>query len=1443
MFPSGSATICDPEQLEDLGRSASSEWLQSSTYSEKVDSFRVPANDSSKIPYTSKTSRSKRERRTVSHRAASELPINSPNLNRKAVFLEDISGLKLEDAYRIDRSSNREIYTFGSIYEKHVARFKSRPRTPIVGFKNLRLCDLFDSALESSHKRVKRSRYFSKHSRSVLTKPAQLVPVDTSVSKETEDLLHLMPDFTDLPIVPNQCTTNSTMTLCESLNRRVYDKPNDLRSWMELIDLQAKEAAFLHVKETTVSSSDPSFVWMSVNSSDRLLVLRKQLAMAERALTANPGCIHLKILTLRIAELAAELECRGASNPDSSGGELFQPERIGRDWAQLAFTYPQMVSVWRGYIAHLMGKYAIPLSATQTIGNGLFARIDGIYKRALSTLSGIISGRILSHRPQPDTAEQAVDLLTDYCHWLVQAGHAERALALWQAVIEFNCFRPSDLIHTPTDQCLLEMELYWSSGAARFGQPGAEHWCGWYRLHRNSQSGERHRSKDGKQNKKVKRPPSCVYLLEEVSTDSTTDQLQSKWMEIADKLKSISSTCEDALIQCSTDALLGDAQQKLDQEVVPSVLSSAVPTDQWVRRGAVRSLTGNASIGKSRTLLYRRGQAWVGLERAREAVGWLPSDTLTTSDDVDDEDPERLVLFDDIKPCLLELLNLQDNKTVTGGWGDNRPYAVTLQQRLLLQCLEFLGAYEPSVAATYQLPADLRVVHDLALVGPIQRQNLSPLLNQHSSYGLSDRIGIKDKFGHLAGGHHDIWVKARRCFLDTALNEVCHIPEWNQETRTRWLATVGRLRFQVALDRLLEVIQSHDNISVKTIIASWRYCGRSIMAQSHNQQDLHLWKAYATGFWYAALTLSTPATNMNEIEPIVTESRRIFDTTLTTYPIPDELSYPAADTLGPLVDHYQLTFAPRLKLIQQYIDLELGVFPGAGGRPIYLGRESYALQLLIYAAIGGTYSPPSEQTLLRPSTLVRSSHAYGKRMESIWQILAAMPEDSRMNMTLHGPLLNSLTALTPTLAYLSFMFDLLTTDQQTLSNSLPSLMSVLHRIDRLRAALIRTRPTDSRWSEDPNSNDLFTVRHRVCARQFITLVIGGLSAFSALRQRNRRALLQELFSRLTVDCAQTKYNHLPLDIPFPTQLTYLLPPRVALEKSVSILFYIKSFSTDIFTPLSLLPLSLDNASSCHGLLSPMFLTQLTRQMNQFCQQVAELAAESSMEQITVGFRGGTSQAITATRNWDPIGTNVTMFCGPQLDMYVGCLPVTLDLILLSLELERWTSLLAGTSVEDRSSSAPACAADSVNSQRVRNAFERAVRVSPFVAPILNEHGGIRHISLVSCTPSFWAAHLRLVVWRAYMAFGWMSCWPAQITRTANQLPTSLDPRQRRQAVKAVFYRAIEDLPWAKVLYTDLVRYCPEDVEEVVDLLSERELRLRTPLEELDLLLSARPVAE
>nr|XP_037275107.1 nuclear exosome regulator NRDE2-like [Rhipicephalus microplus] len=58
----------------------------------------------------------------------------------------------------------------------------------------------------------------------------------------------------------------------------------------------------------------------------------------------------------------------------------------------------------------------------------------------------------------------------------------------------------------------------------------------------------------------------------------------------------------------------------------------------------------------------------------------------------------------------------------------------------------------------------------------------------------------------------------------------------------------------------------------------------------------------------------------------------------------------------------------------------------------------------------------------------------------------------------------------------------------------------------------------------------------------------------------------------------------------------------------------------------------------------------------------------------------------------------------------------------------------------------------------------------------------------------------------------------------------------RESAKAIFYRALQCCPWAKVLYVDGVRYFPECLQEVVDMLVEKGIRLRAPLEELQLLL-------
>lgn len=1347
----------------------------------------------------------------------------------------DVSSLILDDVFFVDRSANREIYRHGCIYEKQVATFKQNNKCKILGFENLRPCDLFDAARPSHKSRVKKFRYFSKSSRSLLLKPPAQMP-NNATETNTEPSVSASDS---IPVLHSN--TGGVLTTCETLNRAVYDKPNDLKSWFNLLELHGKEASFLHLSEgSTPCGTD-------LKLSDRLVVIRKQLAVAERALSVNPGCLSLKILMLRLEEMIVDLEAKGAG---LQSGQASQPDRLDREWAQLVFTYPQMVSVWRGYLCYLMSRCGESnVNTTQSLNGGHFAKVDAVYKRALSKLSGIISGRILSHRPMAQTAEQTIDLLADYCLWLVQSGYTEKALAIWQAVVEFNCFRPAELDSVPLEQSMLEMELFWSSGAPRFGQPGSEHWRGWYRSRGKrtcdySSIGENDKKLKEKKSKKVK---SSAFILEEITPDLGREEVSSKWSSAVEQLKSIATSCEDALIRSSSDQLTDDGAQKLGAEVVPSVLSAAATDEQWVRRGAVPSLAGCASVSKSRAVLYQRGKAWFGLERAREAAGWLPADAMVTAGsqvEIEDEDPERLVLFDDIKYCLLDL-NTFDSRLY--GPGVNRTNLITgLQQRLLLHCLVFLGAFDPDSAAAYQLPADLLLVNALGAFGSVQRQSLAPLTTQNfQSLDTVSECGSRAKLGHLSNPHLNAWSRARRSILDTAILHAGHVKRWDKEISLKWTVTLARLRYRVTLERLIEHIRDQ-NLDSKTILSSWRQLGRAVMSQGQNQQDLGLWELYGSGYWISGLVRSSVADDPCDAEPLITEARRIFNTALQSHPLPME--FPQLDgsqpdkltvSLPSIAQFYGENLAPRLELLQHYVDLELGVFTGSGGLKYHLGSELFALQLLVQVPVGGPFVQPDSISPVRPSLLVRAGHAFAKRLETVWFLLSGLSQPNVRSFatgSMFAAILSSLTRTLPTLCYLNVVFDILTSDVQCLSTSLPGFIDVLARVDRLRASVRAENGTSSdrrttRWSDADLAriSDIPTC-DRICLRHFLSLIMAGLAAFAALRQRHRHAVLEQMFTIWSQKVGeQINMSMPPRELLFPNQLAYLLPSRVALERH-------------------LLPFSLSNAASLRGLLCPLFLVHFSHHLDCWSNHIGHLAADTLMDEATPGLRPVSrvdSCPLESTKLFcvNPYATP-SLLRGTQLELYANCLPVSIEIIRLSVELERWSSLIGGASVNEFPG-CPALGKASHCAQRVRNAFERAVRANPFFTPWLDANSQPIHAVLFSSTPSFWAGHLRLVIWRAYMAFGWM-CGssldrPSQHSAVGSTYSNAMDPRERRQAVKAVFYRAIEDLPWAKILYTDLVRYCPEDVEEVVDLLSERELRLRTPLEEVDLLLTAKPV--
>eukprot|EP00118_Oscarella_pearsei_P007918 m.39800 g.39800 ORF g.39800 m.39800 type:complete len:1075 (+) comp32822_c0_seq3:5-3229(+) len=82
---------------------------------------------------------------------------------------------------------------------------------------------------------------------------------------------------------------------------------------------------------------------------------------------------------------------------------------------------------------------------------------------------------------------------------------------------------------------------------------------------------------------------------------------------------------------------------------------------------------------------------------------------------------------------------------------------------------------------------------------------------------------------------------------------------------------------------------------------------------------------------------------------------------------------------------------------------------------------------------------------------------------------------------------------------------------------------------------------------------------------------------------------------------------------------------------------------------------------------------------------------------------------------------------------------------------------------------------------------------------------------------------KLLVWRIFMLFE---------LQQGNQ-----------ERAKAVFYRALQHCPWAKKLYMDGVKRFAGDVDEIMSLIEEKEIRIRAPIEEVDLLMKAAAIGD
>ncbi|XP_019642715.1 PREDICTED: LOW QUALITY PROTEIN: protein NRDE2 homolog [Branchiostoma belcheri] len=525
----------------------------------------------------------------------------SSPLAASAIFIED-AGLKPEVAFRLDKRPDRENLAYGSLYRLQLANYR-RLGQSCLGLGRGQAVKWSEKSGKAGRKRKREhdTRYCSEReagrvlndkvtrvevvNRTGQGKPqpggqsSHYIPLDRSSEgvKGSRVGIKGQPAYAaptqvyirgqvwagETPAKQEQggaeeeqedkegeTSEESICRLTTEYNRILRENPHNVQTWLDFVDFQ--DRVMQHGPVTAFSESE-----REKRKKTSLALMEKKVAILERAIKANPSNPRLTLQHLKL--------CR----------EFWDNKKLTNRWKEFAFKFPNDPSVLREYL----------LFSQSHFGTFTTSKVHSLYGKCISRLRAILDGTFKSHRPLPHTEEQLLELFVQQCHFLKQAGHVEKAMSSYQALVEFTCFRPASVAeNTPVAGQVEFFEPFWDSNAARVGEEGARGWGAW----------QERKEKGG-------------------------------W---------------------EMDVTADDDVEDADEEEEEVVSQSA-----------------------------SRSRAWLDIESGREQVHWLPwrPDTKAGETEEDCEDPDRLVLFDDVTDSLFPLTSHD------------------LRLQLVLHFLQFLG--------------------------------------------------------------------------------------------------------------------------------------------------------------------------------------------------------------------------------------------------------------------------------------------------------------------------------------------------------------------------------------------------------------------------------------------------------------------------------------------------------------------------------------------------------------------------------------------------------------------------------------------------------------------------------------------------------------------------------------------------------------------------------
>uniref|UniRef100_A0A8C1WRH9 NRDE-2, necessary for RNA interference, domain containing n=1 Tax=Cyprinus carpio TaxID=7962 RepID=A0A8C1WRH9_CYPCA len=398
-----------------------------------------------------KKKQKKKKSRDNSERSGSESDTVYPiRVSETFMWLDDLQ-TPSDSPFCIDRRADRANWEYKSLYRGDIARYKRKGGSCLGLDFRMQAVSWNDGGPEKKRVDKKPERYFCPSTRQLLRSDPYSLPAlpgsSTQAPVSWVNPLGIYDRGTSLWLegkgqpevkgdqqnVEAQGSSSSTLLSArvEEFNRKLRENPTDTQLWLDFIHFQVD--------------------LLRGNKMSLRAVLEKKLSIVDRAVEGNPASVDLKLEKLHLCK------------------ELWEPATLQKEWKKLVFIHPNSGPLWRKYLL-----FTQSLFSTFSV-----SKVNSVFGKCLSTLSAVQDGSMVSHPPLPGTQEDLLDIFLQQCHFLRQAGHTEKAVCLFQALLDFTFFKPDSVKDLPTRQQVDFFEPFWDSGEPRVGERGARGWKAW----------------------------------------------------------------------------------------------------------------------------------------------------------------------------------------------------------------------------------------------------------------------------------------------------------------------------------------------------------------------------------------------------------------------------------------------------------------------------------------------------------------------------------------------------------------------------------------------------------------------------------------------------------------------------------------------------------------------------------------------------------------------------------------------------------------------------------------------------------------------------------------------------------------------------------------------------------------------------------------------------